>query len=81
MARKYAPIWEQLKKTGFCIIAVPKPLHPRLVRSIRDMKYRDAAYKLLLEAEGKEATLWYRADGAKMKFYLTFKPIISLATL
>lgn len=70
MPRKYAPIWNNLKATGSCVITAPKGLHARIVKAVIKEKHNDVGYALLLSEEGKIARLYTSYDHAIVKFIL-----------
>ena len=68
--RKYQPIWERIKATGSCKVAVPKPLHRRVIRGVIKEKDEDHGFKVL------DAELWgwnrlqYQIHGSEILFTL-----------
>jgi hypothetical protein len=46
MMRMYEPAWIELKKKGRVRLAVPRPLHRRVIKAILKEKNQDLAYKL-----------------------------------
>jgi hypothetical protein len=78
MTRKYAPIWDELKAKGHCTTAIPKPLIPRVIRAIRDMKFRDVAYKILKESSGKQVRMETEIEGSRVRFFLIEKDLFNL---
>lgn len=71
MANKYAPIWEQLKEKKYVVIAVPVPLHKRVLKGLINCKNRDTAFKLhATEIEKKRYIIKYVAEAARIKIFL-----------
>lgn len=70
--RKYQPIWDKLKATGKCELAVPMPYHPRVKKAVLKEKDNDIGFKLLLGEQCKKARLEIETQGAKMVFKLIY---------
>jgi hypothetical protein len=70
MANKYAPIWEALKSDGHVTLAVPVPLHKRVIRGLINCKDRDTAFKLLADETKKRYIIHYNAESARIRIFL-----------
>jgi len=71
--RKYAPIWDQLKKTGRCKIAnIPADRVARIVQAVRKEKWRDLGFKYLQAEAGRDMRLDVKVDTEldTIEFYL-----------
>lgn len=82
----FRPIWNELKATGICAVAMHPRLHSRLVRQLAVTKDRDLGYKILLSNEGKKAILTKKIEGSRVIFrlayyYLNGLPVIDLSSL
>lgn len=69
--RKYQPIWEQIKQKGSCKVAVPKPLHRRVIRGVIKEKDEDIAFKFLAAEKWAWNKLQYEIQGSQITFVLT----------
>jgi len=76
MARKYAPIWEQLKAHGRATIATPVPFHRRIIRAVIKEKNLDLGYKVLMAEESKSPRLEYESHGSRLQFRLIINRIL-----
>lgn len=68
--RKYAMIWNKIKKEGNCSIAAKRELHLRIIKAVIQEKYRDLGFKYELSERDKKSRLAYCSDGAKVTFTL-----------
>ena len=68
--RQYQPIWEALKLRGYCKVAVPKPLHKRLIKAVIKEKYQDLGFKLLLDENSQRAKISYNQTQSMIEFFL-----------
>lgn len=55
--RKYAPIWNKLKVTGICKIAVHHRLHKRIIKAVIKEKNSDLGYAFQLAEKREKARL------------------------
>lgn len=72
MESQYLPIWNKLKDKHKLSVAVPQPLHARLIKAVIKRKNEDLAYKFQLGEQGKKARLLYRVEEQVVHFKLTF---------
>lgn len=70
MTNKYSPIWEQLKEKHSVVLAVPVPLHARVIKGLINCKDRDPVFKLMALEKKKRYRLDYTAESARIKIYL-----------
>lgn len=68
---KYAPIWNRLKADRKVSVAIPSPLHRRLIKAVIKRKNEDLGYKYLLGEQGKKAILEYTIHEQVITFKLT----------
>jgi hypothetical protein len=68
-SRKYYPIWERLKKEKQVSIAVPRPLHARVIKAVIKEKWMDVGYKIQIQP--KKATLSYVRKASTITFFLS----------
>ena len=61
----YKPIWDKLKETGHCKVAVPIPLQRRVIKGVITAKYKDRGWKFLHNTEIK-----YSISGTQVYFTL-----------
>lgn len=69
-ARKYEPIWEQLKKKHKCTITAPIKMHKRIMTAVVKEKYQDIGFKYELQELGKVARISKSAKGSMLTFTL-----------
>lgn len=55
--RQYEPIWIRLKQLGEVRLAVPRPLHARIIKAITKEKWMDSGFRFLLSEDGKSSEL------------------------
>lgn len=67
---RYSPIWEQLKTTRICHIAVVPKLQKRVIKAVIRTKDEDLVFKLQAAEGHKKYTLEYICEGAKITFKL-----------
>ena len=67
---KYSSIWRQLKTQGHCTLAVPVPLHPRIIKAVTTAKYKDVGYRLQAIDTKKRPILSHRSEQARLRFWL-----------
>lgn len=68
--RKYEPIWNKLKATGYCKLAAPEYDHYSIWRMVQKEKIQDLAYKAQIEIEGKTAKLRHSSEGTILEIWL-----------
>lgn len=76
MSRKYEPIWEKIKRDGFCKIAAPKPLHARIIKAVVKEKYNDTAFKFLAAESWRWNRLTHTINGNEIVFTLAHEKSI-----
>ena len=82
MANKYLVIWKALIRNGVCELAAHKAFHPRIIKAVINVKYRDLGYKMRLETvEHKKAFIAYNVEGNKITFALHFRDLYNLDSL
>lgn len=69
---KYAPIWEKLKTERKVSVAVPRPLHKRIIKAVIKRKDEDVAHKYLLGERGIKAKLHYDIQDSIIHFTLKY---------
>lgn len=70
MANKYSPIWELLKETGHATVAIPIPLHKRVLKGLVNLKDRDPGFKLMAEEKKKRYILEITSEQARVRIFL-----------
>lgn len=60
--RQYQPIWEQIKKNYTATLVAPASMHAALRQAVRQEKFRDAGFKLLLSEAGIKMKLYSTSD-------------------
>lgn len=68
---QYLPIWNKLKADRKVSVALPPPLHRRLIKAVIKRKDRDLAHKFLLSEEGKRQYLSYTIVDSVIHFKLS----------
>lgn len=68
--RKYEPAWQQLKTKRNLRLAVPSPLHKRVIKAIIKEKYQDDAYKFERSEQGYWDEIQYHSSGNIITFSL-----------
>lgn len=81
MANKYAPIWDKLKKDKHVTLAIPIPLHKRVLRGVINLKDRDTAFKLQASEEKKRYIIRYTIDAARVRIFLRAHDDVSALTI
>ena len=81
--RKYQPIWEQIKSSGYCEISAHPAYHRRIIKAIWKEKTQDLEYKMqCLETYPPIRTLNFTSiSGSVIKFTLIKKPLITTDTI
>jgi len=71
---RYLPIWTKLKTENKVSVAIPQPLHRRLIKAVIKRKDEDLAYKFLLSeaCSGRKAKLKYIIQENVVHFKLVF---------
>lgn len=70
MASKYAPIWDALKSNGVCKVAAHIALHPRIIKAVINVKFRDEGYRLKMSEKRLRIKMWYSRDHSMIRFWL-----------
>lgn len=78
---KYAPIWKELKKKTHCSISANRAFHPRIIKAVINIKYRDVGFKLRCDAEHRKAVLHYDITGSKVRFFLVYFDLYNIESL
>lgn len=78
MASKYLLIWNEVKSTGSCTVAMHPRLHSRLVRQLSVVKDRDVGYKIWIAEQRKKARIEYEIEGSRVVFRLRLIDLIDL---
>lgn len=68
--RKYEPIWNKLKASGYCKLAAPEYDHYSIWRMVQKEKIMDLAHKAECEVEGKQAKLRHSSKGTILEIWL-----------
>lgn len=68
---RYAEIWEQVKKHGYCTVTTAERYHKRLRKAVIKRKDEDLVYKLECAEVGTRYTLATAVAGAEITFTLT----------
>ncbi len=76
--RKYAPIWNQIKKDSHCSITAHKAFHPRIIKAVIGEKYRDIGYKIICDSQSRKAVLHHDVTGSRVRFFLIYYDDFSL---
>ena len=79
MATKYSSIWEALKETGKVVLAVPIPLHRRVLKGLTICKDKDLLFKVAADHKKKRYILESIAEHARIT--ITLKEYDKLADL
>ena len=81
--RKYEPIWEAIKRDGWCEISAHPAYHRRILKAIRKEKTQDLLYKLecLEHYPPIIAFTSTKIKGSVIRFTLHKKPLISIDTI
>lgn len=71
---RYLPIWNKLKTENKVSVALPQPLHRRLIKAVIKRKDEDLAFKFLLSEEcaGRRAKLQYSIQENVVHFRLIY---------
>lgn len=71
---RYLPIWNKLKTENKVSVAVPQPLHKRVIKAVIKRKDEDLAFKFLISeaCAGRKAYLSYTTQENVIHFKLTF---------
>ena len=70
MTTKYSPIWEALKKDSKVVLAVPLPLHKRVLRGLSVCKDKDLVFKYSADHKNKRYILESVAEHARITITL-----------
>lgn len=81
MANKYSPIWDKLKKDKHVTLAIAKPLQPRVIRGVINLKDRDTVFKLQAAEEKKRYIIRYVAEAARVRIFLRAHDDLSAITI
>lgn len=81
MASKYQIIWNEVKTTGSCTVAMHPRLHSRLVRQLSVVKDRDVGYKIQIAEQSKKARIEYEIEGSRVVFRLRLIDLIDIYSL
>jgi len=68
---RYLPIWNKLKADRKVSVALPPPLHRRLIKAVIKRKDEDLGYKLLMGEECKKVYLSYTVEESVIHFKLS----------
>ena len=68
---KYLPIWNKLKADKKVSVALPPPLHRRLIKAVIKRKDEDLEHKFLMSEEGKKQYLSYTIQDSVVHFKLS----------
>lgn len=68
--REYEPLWIKLKQNGIAKVAVPRPLHRRVIKAVKKEKYMDIGFKILCDK--KQAVLSHTREHSMIIFKLTY---------
>ena len=81
--RQYQPIWEQIKRDGFCDVSTQRAWHARVKKAVIKEKDMDLGFKLECSERWPpvNAFLETKRDGSILRFRLTFKPSYTLDTI
>ena len=71
MAKKYEPIWKELRDNLVVSIAAPIPLHRKIIKEVIRVKDLDVMFKYECSEKRIRYVLTYRREGAKITFCLT----------
>lgn len=70
MTRKYSDIWEALKKQSHVTLAVPIPLHARVIKGVINMKDRDAVFKFECSEKKRTYRIEYTSEQSRIRIFL-----------
>lgn len=81
--RQYEPIWEQIKRDGFCDVATHRAWHARVKKAVTKEKNMDLGYKLECSERYPPvvAILITTRDGSILRFRLAHKLSITIDTI
>lgn len=81
--RQYSPIWEQIKRDGYCEVAAHRAHHPRIRKALRKEKDLDLGYKLECSEANPPIKAVVRVTqlGSVLRFRLVITPAITLDTI
>jgi hypothetical protein len=75
--RMYEPIWQKLKKDGLVKLAVPRPLHRRIIKAVIKEKDMDVVHKLvLLEKRLRQRISYTQNDSMIIIKLSTFESLV-----
>jgi hypothetical protein len=85
MPRQYEPAWQALKKNGKVRLAVPRPLHKRVIKAILKEKWMDTGFKYEMLEKKIRLRIEYVQEANVITMYLlqipTFLSSVTLADL
>lgn len=67
---KYQSIWEALKRDGHVTLAVPRPLHKKLLLGIKNLKHRDHVFKLEAEVRKKRYIIYSKREQCRIRLIM-----------
>lgn len=79
--RMYTPAWNKLKLDRTLRLAVPRPLHRRVIRAISKEKWQDEAWKFLRSEEGYWDEIRYSCKGNIIEFSLVSHIYITVSAI
>lgn len=85
MPRQYEPIWTKLKEDGVVRLAVPRPLHKRVVKAVLKEKDMDKGFRLMMLEKRIRLRIEYECKDnvitIKLKQLFTFLTSVSASDL
>lgn len=78
--RQYQPIWNQIKRDGFCDVSTHRQWHARVKKAVIKEKDMDLGYKLECSEHYPAiiAVLFSKSEGSILRFRLAIKPAITV---
>ncbi len=59
-----------MKAKGTCTLAVPKPLHPRIIKAVTNSKYKDIGYRIEQAENKHRPILSHKSEQSRLRFWL-----------
>lgn len=79
MTRKYSDIWEALKAQSHVTLAVPIPLHKRVIKGVINTKDRDVIFKFECSEKKRDYRIEYISEQSRIRIFL--REFIKVAAL
>ena len=79
--RKYEPAWLELKKKRILRLAVPRPLHKRVIKAIIKEKWLDIGYKFERINQSYWDELAYTRNNNIIEFRLVAHAVLESVTV